>query len=107
MLSLAAVYFTAIVCSAVFCGEYQRTSCYISLYLHLAYILGAYVVLTFTALYLLYVALDHSEYLDTAPHAPSLQPQRERTSINIVMAILTVVMFGLSTRCISHLRGNP
>jgi hypothetical protein len=50
----------------------------------------------FTALYLLYVAFDHSgNWTQQLMH--SLHSfQRERTSTTIVMSILTVVMFGVS-----------
>lgn len=60
MSSIASVYFACSVAGAAFFGE-TFSSCYISLCSQPIHVSGAYVVLAFTALYLLYVAFDHSQ----------------------------------------------
>lgn len=65
--------------------------------LQLVHVLGAYAILAFTALYLLYVAFDISQVITHRFTRLRLSCQRERTCTTVVLTILTVVMFGVST----------
>ena len=100
MSSLASVYFASSVAGAVFFGETVLHAAF-----HLCsqpfHDLGAYVILAFTALYLLYVALDHSHVLAQRFTCLRHRCRRERTVTTIVMMILTVIMFTISATSFS------
>jgi hypothetical protein len=60
MSSLASVYFACSVAGAAFFGETNFFVLHFTVFTPV-HVPGAYVVLAFTALYLLYVAFDHSQ----------------------------------------------
>jgi hypothetical protein len=95
MSSLESVYFASAVAGATFFGEAVLSATF-SLCSQPVHVLGAYVVLAFTALYLLYVAFVHYQvptyWLTRLRHSC----RRERTVTTIMMMVLTVVMFSIS-----------